>query len=139
MNKTNPSKGEARLAVEEALKTGTREQPITALEISAITGLSLALVRTHVSNCCNCYLAHNVMPAGQPGAAYAWGMRPDPRKSPHVAQPRQKPMMGTYTGERTSPAREGSDVAFTLPSLWQGKPQERRRPVIISMRPEVRT
>jgi len=136
MNKTNPSKGEARLAVEEALKTGTREHPIDAYEIAAITGLSVPLVRTHISNCCNSYLAHNVKPPGQPGAAYVWGRRPDPHK-PNVAQPRQSTFKdGDYDGRELRPftGRAGAMDAYGLPS--DGRP--RVRPIIISAGPEQR-
>ena len=131
------AKSQERLWVEDALKTGTREAPIDAAEIASITGLSLSTVRTHISNCCNSHLAHNVRLAGQVGAAYAWGRKPDPGKSPNVAQPRQSTFKdGDYDGRELRPftGRAGAMDAYGLPS--DGRP--RVRPIIISVGPEQR-
>jgi hypothetical protein len=126
------------MAVEEALKTGTREAPIDAAEIASITGLSMSLVRTHVSNCVNTHLAHNVNKTGQVGAAYAWGMRPDPRRGGNYAQPRDGIPSGRYTGEKPAPIREGAMEAYGLPTLSNGERIERKRPFIIGARAEQR-
>jgi hypothetical protein len=130
-------KSETRLAIEEALKTGTRESPINAAEIAEMTGLSISLVRTHVNNCIERHQAHNVNTPGQVGAAYAWGRKPEPGKSPNVAQPRQSTFKdGDYDGRELRPftGRAGAMDAYGLPS--DGRP--RVRPIIISAGPEVR-
>jgi hypothetical protein len=129
-------KGEARMAVEEALQTGTRESPIDALAIASITGLSISLVRTHVNNCIERHLAHNVNTPGQVGAAYAWGMRPDSRKLGNVAQPRNGIPTGRYTGEKPIYTRPGSDDFLKLPSRRGDSTVEWERPFIISGRVE---
>jgi hypothetical protein len=131
------AKSAERLAIEEALKTGTREAPIDSPEISRITGIPVSVVRSHVANCLSRNLAHNVNAHGAVGAAYAWGLRPD-FKSPHVAQPRDGIPTGRYMGEKPAPIREGAMEAYGLPTLSNGERIERKRPFIIGARAEQR-
>jgi hypothetical protein len=129
-------KGDARMAVEDALRTATRANPITPQQVAKLTGLPITTVRSHVANCANTHLAHNVHAAGQVGAAYAWGPKPEPRKAGNVALPRTGSMSGTYDGRDLRPfdARGGAMDAFDKSS--DGRP--RVKPMIIGGKPEQR-
>jgi hypothetical protein len=131
-------KSPERQLVEHALRTATPEHPTTAQHIANVSGLSLATVRVHVSNCVNADLAYNVNGVGQVGAAYAWGIRPDPRRGGNYAQPRDGIPSGRYTGEKPAPTRHGAMDAYGLPTLSNGERIERKRPFIIGARAEQR-
>jgi hypothetical protein len=120
----------AREAVEEALQAATT--PASAVTIATITGLDLNTVRIHVRNCCTKNRAHNTTPGSFSGL-YAWGSAPITT----TAAPRRTQLMGSnghYTGAELRPfdGRPGAMDAFTKPSIVNGQPVERARPLLIA-------
>lgn len=127
------AKSTARMAVEAALVRATVEQPLSAAQIAAQSGVHVTLVRTHISGAVSRGEAHNTRLGIHGPGLYAWG----PREAivihrPNVAQPRQRLNMDSYTGERAIAIRPGADFAFTLPSLVGGESIPRVRPALIS-------
>jgi hypothetical protein len=135
----NP-KSETRLVVEYALRTATREHPITAEQIATVSGIDITVVRKHIDNCAANDIAHNVRTPQD--AAYAAGPKPDRPKAVDVAQqmpqPRQAWTHGTYTGEKPAAIRPGSMDAYGLPTLSNGERIERKRPFSNAGKPEQR-
>lgn len=121
-------KGEARLAVEEALKRGTINNPIDAVQVAGIARVDITVARTHISNTVNKGLAYNV---GTPkGGKYVWGPRPNVPKMPEI-RPRFRE--GTYDGSDLRPftARQGAMDAYRLFSIHAGEQVERKAPYLM--------
>jgi hypothetical protein len=126
----------SRRAVESALQEAG--VALTAHQLVERSGVGIDQVRIHLSTLSNKNLAHNTTPGGRPGV-YLWGPAPSPVAQGAVAAPRA-PLVpyssetDSYQGGELRPfaGRPGAMVAFTLPSIVNGQPVERARPLLIS-------
>jgi len=125
----------AREAVELALRSATRERPITVAQVAERCALTRALASTIVNNVVARGRAHNTTPGAMP-SFYAWGPVP---AAPKQASKYQVPE-GHYDGAELRPfsGRPDAMAAFALPSLVDGRRVERRAPLLIASTPEKR-
>jgi hypothetical protein len=115
-----------RQAVEDALRTATITQPMTAEQASKLSGVSISITRGAINTIQQRGQCHNVNLGCVP-ARYAWGPAPIITREPverHVAE-------GTYDGADLArpPTRTEGLRAFELPSRENGESVPRVRPV----------
>jgi hypothetical protein len=136
-----------RQAVEEAMQTATRDNPLTPEQIARKAGLSIGEARKYIGNICGKGSAHNTNPGQRGAASYAWG-RPGARAPAPAVTAAPQPAMAlvtvkegkAYDGAELRPfeGRPGALAAFNLPSLVDGRRLERRAPMLLASKPEVR-
>lgn len=126
----------SRRAVESALQEAGIALDVHQIVLRSAVGIDQ--VRIHLSTLSNKNLAHNITPNGRPGM-YLWGPAPTPVAQGAVAGSRA-PLVpyssatDSYRGGELRPyaGRPGAMVAFTLPSIVNGQPVARARPLLIA-------
>jgi hypothetical protein len=136
------AKSPRREAVEAALRTATRDNPLSAAQVAARCDVDIKMVRNIANKLSNKDQLHNARPGVKP-ALYVWGPEaPAKPRSKAVATPscRTRIGSGTYDGAELRPfaGRPGAMVAFDLPSLVDGHRLPHHAPMLLGGKPEVR-
>jgi hypothetical protein len=124
-----------RRAVESVLRSATREKPVSAVDVAQRCRLATSAARAIVNNIVQRGWAHNTTPGVNP-SLYAWG----PPPAAPVDASRYEAPEGSYNGAELRPfsGRPGAMRAYELPSLVDGQRVERRAPILIGRKPDVR-
>lgn len=122
-------KSAERIAIEKVLSASTT--PLTRAELCASANVAPSRASVVLGNLCSSGYAHRIAPAaGEKHPRFGWGMAPAPALPSRIVT-HHKP--GEYTGGELQPftGRPGAMDAFRLPSVQNGRPVERRAPVIM--------
>jgi hypothetical protein len=123
MTKINDQiQSDSRRRIEAVLKESA--EPLSAFDIARLSGVSLSITRTHLSQAVHKHRAYNANPNKRNQSRYGWG-RPQVTA---VSQPRTYIPEGTYTPPEIH-TRSGSQDFLSMPSLRSGSRVAYRLPI----------